>query len=223
MRKNVVLIDFESVQPDSIEALNHEQVRVFLFCGANQSKLPFEIAATLQMLGERAKYVKMSGNGPNALDFHIAYYIGRLAVENPETYFHIISRDKGFDPLIKHLKEKHNILCARAESIAEIPFVKTSAGKPSTERAKIFIAQLKRPKVTKPTTEKSLGNAIRAHFKSAIKESEAAQIIQEMVTTGFISIQAGNIVYAHSDIYPALECGSLFAVPRINEESSAGR
>jgi hypothetical protein len=125
MRRNVVLIDFENVRPDSIKALNHEHCRVLLFCGANQSKVPLEIAATLQTLGQRAQYVKISGTGPNALDFHIAYYIGKLAFEEPGAFFHIVSRDKGFDPLIKHLRE-HKILSARVESIAEIPFVKNA-------------------------------------------------------------------------------------------------
>ncbi len=199
MRRNVVLIDFESIQPNSIEALNHEQFRVLLFCGENQSKVPFETAATLQTLGERAQYVKISGTGPNALDFHIAYYIGRLAVEEPGAFFHIVSRDKGFDPLIKHLKA-HKILSARAESIAEIPFVKNGARKPLVERAEAFIAKLKRPEVTKPRTEKTMGSAIRAHFQSAIEDSEVAQVIQAMVATGFISIESGKIVYAQSDI-----------------------
>jgi hypothetical protein len=194
MRRNVVLIDFESVQPDSIEALNHEHFQVLLFCGANQSKVPFEIAATLQMLGQRAQYVKISRTGPNALDFHIAYYIGRLAVDNPGAFFHIVSRDKGFDPLIEHLKA-NKILSARAESIAEIPFVKNGAFKTPTERAEAFITQLKKPKVTKPRTEKSMSSAIRAHFQPPIEESEVAQILQTMVANGFISIETGKIVY----------------------------
>ena len=198
MRRNVVLIDFESYQPDSIEDLNHENFRVLLFFGANQSKVPFEIAATLQTLGQRAQYVKISGTGPNALDFHIAYYIGRLAVEEPGAFFHIVSRDKGFDPLIEYLKA-HKILAARAESIAEIPFVKKSARKPPAERAETFIAKLKRPEVTKPRTEKTMSSAIRAHFQPAIEESDIAQILQAMVATGFISIEAGKIIYAQSD------------------------
>jgi hypothetical protein len=198
MRKNVVLIDCENVRPDSIEALNHEHFRVHLFCGANQSNVPFEIAATVQTLGPRAKYVKISGVGPNALDFHIAYYIGKLAVEEPDAFFHIVSRDKGFDPLIKHLKA-NNILSARAESIAEIPCVKNGARKPPAERAETFIATLKKPKVTKPRTEKTMSSAIRAHFQPAIEEPEIAQILQAIVDTGFISIDAGKIVYAQSD------------------------
>lgn len=94
-----------------------------LFCGANQTKVPFEIAATLQKLGPRAEYVKIAGSGPNALDFHIAYYVGYLAADHPGAFFHIISRDKGFDPLIQHLKSK-KILAIRSESIADIPLVK---------------------------------------------------------------------------------------------------
>ena len=138
---------------------------------------------------------EISGTGPNALDFHIAYYIGRLSVEEPGAFFHIVSRDKGFDPLIKHLRA-HKILSARTESIAEIPFVKNGARKPPAERAETFIATLKRPEVTKPRTEKTMGSAIRAHFQPAIEESEVAQILQAMVATGFISIEAGKIVYA---------------------------
>jgi hypothetical protein len=199
MRRNVVLIDFENVRPDSIKALNHEHCRVLLFCGANQSKVPLEIAATLQTLGQRAQYVKISGTGPNALDFHIAYYIGKLAFEEPGAFFHIVSRDKGFDPLIKHLRE-HKILSARVESIAEIPFVKNAAPKPPAERAETFIAKLKKPEVTKPRTEKTMSSAIRAHFHPVIEDSEVAEIFQAMVATGFISIEAGKIVYAQSGV-----------------------
>lgn len=156
MRRNVVLIDFESVRPDSIEALNHEHFRVLLFCGANQTKVPFEIASTLQKLGPRAEYVKISGSGPNALDFHIAYYIGRLSAQDPEASFHIVSRDKGFDPPIQYLNDQ-KMYAARSEAIVDIPRVKngapksnseaqkssSEAPKSNSERAEIFIAKLK--------------------------------------------------------------------------------
>jgi hypothetical protein len=67
---------------------------VIVFLGANQGNLPFEVAVSLQQLGSRAEYIEISGRGPNALDFHIAYYIGRLAAEEPSAYFHIISRTR---------------------------------------------------------------------------------------------------------------------------------
>ena len=198
MRRNIVLIDFESVQPDSIDALNHDHFRVLLFCGANQTKVPFELAVTLQKLGARAEYVKISGTGPNALDFHIAYYIGKLAAEEPGAFFHIVSRDKGFDPLIQHLKAQ-KVMTVRSESIAEIPIIKNGTRKPPAERADAFIAKLRESRATKPRTEKTMSSSIEAHFQPGTEESEVALILKAMVATGFISIEDGKIVYAQSD------------------------
>jgi len=114
MRTNHVLVDFENVQPASLMALVSEPAfKVLVFVGASQTKIPFEFAASMQALGDNASYVKISGNGSNALDFHVAYYIGRLAAGDPTAYFHIISRDTGFDPLITHLKAQ-KILAARS-------------------------------------------------------------------------------------------------------------
>ena len=73
MRTNYVLIDFESVQTKSLELLTHDHFKVIVFVGANQGKLPFELAVSLHQLGSRAEYIKISGHGLNALDFHIAY------------------------------------------------------------------------------------------------------------------------------------------------------
>ena len=66
-------------QPSSLAGLDAEHFRVLIFVGVCQGKLAFEIAAALQKLVPRAEYVKIAGNGTNALDFHIAFHIGRLA------------------------------------------------------------------------------------------------------------------------------------------------
>ncbi len=120
-----MLIDYENVQPATIEMLNLEHVRLLIFVGANQTKVPIEIAVALQQLGERASYVKISSNGNNALDFHIAFYIGQLAAQEPNAYFHIVSKDTGFDPLIQHLKTK-KIIAKRVRAVSEIATVKVA-------------------------------------------------------------------------------------------------
>ena len=74
----------------------------------------------MQLLGENARYIKISGNGRNALDFHIDYYIGVLATKDSNGRFHVISRDKGFDPLIRHLNDD-GIEVQRETDLAEIP------------------------------------------------------------------------------------------------------
>jgi hypothetical protein len=78
MPTNYILIDLENVQPKNLNILLDLPFRIYVFVGENQTKIPFDLAATMQSFGENAKYIKISGNGKNALDFHLAYYLGIL-------------------------------------------------------------------------------------------------------------------------------------------------
>jgi PIN domain len=111
-----VLIDYENVQVKSLALLRGEQFRVRVFLGKTNTKIHTELAIALQRLGERAEYITLESSGSNALDFHIAYYLGVLVTADPTAHFHIISKDKGFDPLIQHLKSRA-VHAARATSI----------------------------------------------------------------------------------------------------------
>ncbi|MFO0005509.1 MAG: hypothetical protein ACK559_30705, partial [bacterium] len=51
MRTQIVLIDFENVQPDKLTSLVGDHFRVVVFVGAHQTRIPFEIADWLQRLG----------------------------------------------------------------------------------------------------------------------------------------------------------------------------
>ena len=104
MASNFVLIDFENVHPKNLELLAKHPFKVYVFVGENQAKIPFDLADSMQLLGKEARYIKITGNGQNALDFHIAYYVGVLAEQEPDASFYIISKDKGFDPLVRHLR-----------------------------------------------------------------------------------------------------------------------
>jgi len=97
LRTNFVLVDFENVQPKDLGLLKDGPFRVKIFLGPNQSKVPVALASALQFLGSNAEYVVLETAGTNALDFHIAYYIGILSSEDPTAFFHIISKDTGFD------------------------------------------------------------------------------------------------------------------------------
>jgi hypothetical protein len=197
MRPNIVLIDFESVHPVSLAALAPDFFRVKVFVGATQSKLPFEVVAAIQHMGPRAEYIKIAGTGPNALDFHIAYYIGRIASQEPDAFFHIISKDTGFDPLIVHLKEK-NVFCGRWQSLEEIPAVKAARVKSPEERAILFLSRLLQPKATRPRTEKTLRTAISAHFQKQLTEEDVTAIVEALQRPGHLTIADGKIAYANA-------------------------
>ena len=135
MATNYVLVDFENVQPDSLAALATGQFRVKVFVGAAQAKgrISFELSHSMQMLGANAEYVKIARTGKNAVDMHIAYYVGRLLEKEPGAVIHIISKDSDFDPLIEYLRAKGST-CKRVKTIAEVP--KHAAPRPAAPVAK---------------------------------------------------------------------------------------
>ena len=81
MKHSFVLVDFENVQAKDIGVLNGGPFKIKVFVGANQAKIPLEMARALQTFGPNAEYIQIDGSGRNALDFHIAYYIGQLAAQ----------------------------------------------------------------------------------------------------------------------------------------------
>ena len=165
MRTNYVLIDYENVQPSALAALEKEHFQIIVFVGASQTKVNYEIADTLQRLGPKASYVKIAGNGPNALDFHVAFYIGQLAAADPNSFFHIISKDTGFDPLIAHLKSKKIYAC-RSKDIGDMPIVKAANSKSPAEKLEVVVANLKQRGSSRPRTVKTLTSTISSLFQT---------------------------------------------------------
>jgi hypothetical protein len=198
LRLNVVLIDFESVQPASLAVLAADHFRLKVFVGATQHKLPFALVTAIQGMGERAEYIRVAGSGRNALDFHIAYYIGRIASQAPDAFFHIISKDTGFDPLIQHLKEQ-KIFCRRWQAVDEIPAVKALESKSPEQRAALFLTKLQEPKSTRPRTEKKLRSAIATHFHRQLTDDDITSVIGALRALGHLSIDGSKVVYTIAD------------------------
>ncbi|MGB2816184.1 MAG: PIN domain-containing protein [Burkholderiaceae bacterium] len=195
MKTNYVLIDFESVQPADVTELDQDHFNLIVFVGSNQPKVPIDLAAAMQKMGDRAKYVKISGSGKNALDFHITFYIGTLAAQDPHAFFHIISHDKGFDPLIQHLKTL-KIYSARSSSIGDIPLIKSSGMRTPDGRAALFIAKLERPLATRPRALKTLKSAISTLFQKQLSEEDLDGVVAALQQKSFLSVVDGKVVYA---------------------------
>jgi hypothetical protein len=154
--------------------------------GKAQTRLSFETVSAIQDLGERAKYIKISGAGPNALDFHIAFYIGQIGATDPDAFFHIISKDKGFDPLIEHLRER-KVFSVRSETIGEIPIIRASTAKTPKERMGLVVDRLTSGN-TRPRTLPALRSAIDAILYKQVGEPDIQAVIDQMVKAGIVSL-----------------------------------
>ncbi len=195
LKTNYVLIDYENVQPEAMAVLNRDHFKVLVFVGANQAKVTFEVASALQQMGDRAEYVKITGNGSNALDFHIAFYIGVLAGIEPGAYFHIVSKDTGFDPLIQHLKAK-KILACRSKDVTDIPIVKAASTKSPAERLEVVIADLQRRGASKPRTLKTLGSTINGIFQKSLAEHEIEALLAALQKHGILTVTENRVSYS---------------------------
>jgi hypothetical protein len=117
-----ILVDFENVQPKELSALRGGTFKVMVFVGPAQTSMTVDLAEQLHEFAPPpglSTYVRVKTRGPNALDMHIAYYIGRIAERDPAASFHIISKDRDYDSLMRHLVDQ-GITCRRWHSIAEI-------------------------------------------------------------------------------------------------------
>ena len=189
-----VLVDFENVQPKNLELLGEHPFTVLVFIGVNQAKLPRHFAIALQKLGEAAEYVEIEGSGPNALDFHIAYYIGELVGDNPKAKFYVVSKDKGFDPLIRHLKRK-KIVVARVSDIAEIPELRMSKSTGSDEKIDAIVKNLKARGPSRPRKIKGLQNTINNLFTGKLNEKELNAMIARLQERKVVTVKQDKVSY----------------------------
>ena len=217
MKPAYILIDFENVQPDKIGALGDGAFKIKVFVGAKQSRVSFGMASALQALGSAAEYVQISGSGRNALDLHIAYTIGRLSAAEPDTVFHIISKDTDFDPLIAHLKTQ-KIACHRWAAVTDIPHPRhaappkpapapKAAAKPAqkaapkgaaapVDRVDKIVDNLEKRVSARPSTLKALTSMIKSHFRGVgMTDAEVDGIVDELKKRALIAVKDGKVSY----------------------------
>jgi hypothetical protein len=110
-----LFIDFENIVPGTLAGPGDER-KILLFVGDKQTKISLDLVESIFLTENKATLIRIHGSGKNAADFHIAYYLGLYSGADPKGTFRILSKDKGFDPLVGHLKTQ-KIDCERIEKI----------------------------------------------------------------------------------------------------------
>jgi len=221
MTTNYVLVDFENVQPETLGSLAEGQFKVKVFVGAAQAKgrISFELSHSMQMLGASAEYVKIARSGPNAVDMHIAYFIGKILERERDAVIHIISKDTDFDPLLEYLRA-NGVTCKRSKSIAEVAKLAQAAARARPAQ----LAKTQRPHTTqhvppprkahaeklapiikqlhslsgKPATRKKLGQTIGNYFKQhggELAEKTIEHLIDELIRLKYVTQTGPNVSY----------------------------
>lgn len=157
---------------------------MLVFMGAQQ-KVGSSLIEAVQALGERGRFIRIAGNGPNALDFHIAYYLGQWTMRDPQANFLIVSKDTGFDPLITHLSG-NGIQVKRL--CVELPAKKATkkATPPAKKATKKAVAQpakkAAKAAITQPAAKKTKALKITVDPLPASKPAAAVALTGAAVT-----------------------------------------
>ena len=198
MATNHVLIDYENVQPKNLAALKDvskgRAFKVYVFVGANQSRIPRELVFEMQSLGRDAQYVEITGSGKNAADFHIAFYLGSLSEHSSEDEFHVVSKDTGFDPLIRHLQAK-SIKAARRRDLFEIPWLKSSESESLGEKIDQVTRNFDLRGHSRPRKVRTLKASIRSLFGGNVPDDELESLVQGLKERKYIAIEGEAIKY----------------------------
>lgn len=194
MKQTYVLVDFENVQPKKLSAIGVEGLRLYMFVGASQAKVPFDLASTLQALGDRAEYVKINGNGRNALDFHITYYLGKLVAQDPQGAFYVVSKDTGFDPLIKYLRSQ-DIGAERVSDLGQIVTHKISSAASIDSQIATIVKNLVALGNSRPRKVSTLTNTINSLFLKQIESDAIDALVEELARRKLIERVANKVSY----------------------------
>jgi PIN domain len=202
----ILFIDLENTTPVTLSGWPVEWP-IYLFYGKTQEKIKIDLAQSLQIRQDKVNWIKMDGDGKNALDFHISFYLGQLSLQHPKSSFKILSKDKGFDPLMKHLKQQ-SIDCERIEKAPSKSASKETAAKQTASGKNrdwptllsefsahlASMAEAKRPKKIAK---------LKAFFKShcAIEgDSRAEEMILFLKSNNRIQLDGEKMIYTSTTI-----------------------
>ena len=102
-----ILVDLENV-PHALSALEKTvdgNTVVFVFHNKTQEERVEEIKTDLKGKKVTVKFLELEKPGPNALDFHMTFFLGWELRATPKGRFLVFTNDRGFDSLIDRLRK----------------------------------------------------------------------------------------------------------------------
>lgn len=186
--EQALFVDLENVQPLDLPAVP-ASAQVMIFYGITQKKLPEELVVQAQPLGVRLKWIKISGQGPNALDFHIAFYLGQQLTQSPASECVILSRDTGFDPLVQHLTSLGH-WCRRVTTLKNAFPVQPSGTGDAFAR---LIALLHKDK-SRPSKLKGLTGKLKSWFPK-LADEEREKLLKRLFSESHVQESGSSLIY----------------------------
>jgi hypothetical protein len=204
--KSILFVDYENVGKVDLNAIPADVLVPFFF-GASQKSVPTEFMKAALKLGQRFIPIDIEGQGTNALDFHIAFYLGEYLTSHAAAECIILSKDKGFDLLVKHLRgRKFNV--RRVTTLIEAFSLSLATGSPTSkvtsgvsrmaelshiESAMKWLGEMQ-PRA-RPRKRKGLIAHLSSRFGKKLTEPELHTIVDRLIADKKVTEVGGALGY----------------------------
>ena len=195
---NHVFVDFENVHQIDLSVIGARSVCFTLLLGARQKRLDVALVEKLMEHAASVQLIRLTSSGKNALDFSLAYYVGRAVAGDPTAYFHIVSKDTGFNPLIEHLRSRH-ISVVRHDDFSTLTLSSSAKRPPALNDGLLMRAleHLRKNTKNRPKRLKTLESHLKAFAGKDTTDKAVSELIKGLRTAGHLSIdEKGKVAYS---------------------------
>ncbi len=195
----LVIVDFENVQNiKSLSSLSDLEIKILI--GKSQNRIPLETVQVLQKFGSLLEWIKVPGQGKNALDFFVAYFLGKYIQENKYIEYKIISKDTGYDPLIEYLKDG-NIKIERLTSVEQLKGNNDFNSQVNSADFDLVVEKIKKIDIkARPKKRASLISHLATALKNKKTKGEIAEIIEVFFEKKILIESNGQLKYVGIEI-----------------------
>lgn len=193
IRTNYIFVDYENVQQLDLDLIAGKPVKVIIIVGARQKSLPYALTKQIHKYHSQVQLIESEGASRNALDLVLAYNVGLQAQADPKGHFHVLSKDRDYEALIKHLRS-HEIRACRVDVFANIPAMVDLRHLMLKERVQWVVERLAKNKASRPQRKKTLLATIAAICRKELSEAEVQQIVDAMVASKLIQLTPHGVV-----------------------------
>ena len=195
--KTILLIDYENIHNIELTKIKQQDINIKIFVGQAQNKIPFDLVQAAQQFNNPVEWIKIEGSGSNALDFYIAFYLGQCFKDTKNGTFLVLSKDKGFDPLIKHINNG-TINCQRIENLDN--FSQKQELSSDTKHTKLIsevinkLAKIEKNK--RPATQEALHNSLKSQLaKKKLQDKEIIILVKTLFLQNKITKDNNRLIY----------------------------
>ncbi|MFH1158901.1 MAG: PIN domain-containing protein [Pseudomonadota bacterium] len=214
MSKIVLLIDYENAK--SMEKVDLSKYPpgscIRIFVGKLQKPPEMTAVGTARDKAMNVELIWIDEQGKNALDFHIAYYLGKTLSITPQAQCVILSDDKDYDPLIHHLTARGfscrrdaitipaeasvNTKHAGAISTAAVASAR-HVGATQVEKLKSVVDKLRdTPQKSRPRRRKTLESFIANNFQyEKWSGKEIIDLVDRVLKQGYVTETDKGLTY----------------------------